>query len=86
MTASARLDNASPLDLEGETLVDPETAARFLGMTVGTLAKWRVAGKHLRFYKLGRSIRYSPKDLQAFRESIARVSTSQPAPAAASPL
>lgn len=52
----------------------PDTeAAKVLNVKVATLASWRAQGKGPRFFKVGRSILYTPKTIREFRESCARV-------------
>lgn len=53
----------------GETLIllTPQEAASFLRIGEATLNKWRFTGsQNLRFCKIGRRIRYSKNDLEAF--------------------
>jgi len=52
---------------DAAALLDTEQAARFLGLSPRTLANKRVDGietpPHI---KIGRSVRYDPRDLEAF--------------------
>ena len=57
-------------------LTTPE-AARYLGLAVSTLNKWRVYGYGPTFVKLGRAVRYRQDDLDRFLEARARRSTSE---------
>ncbi len=41
-------------------------AARYLGLAVSTLNKWRCFGDGPKFLKLGRAVRYRREDLDAF--------------------
>lgn len=41
-------------------------AARYLGLAVSTLNKWRCFGDGPKFLKLGRAVRYRQEDLDAF--------------------
>ena len=42
-------------------------AAHYLGITPGTLAKWRSVGHpHVPYYKVGKKIIYHQADLQAY--------------------
>lgn len=43
-------------------------AAKRIGSTVPTLRRWRHERKHLRFYKVGSSVRYAVADPDAFME------------------
>ena len=47
-------------------LVDERRAAEILGLQVRTLQAWRVSGKGVRYVKIGRAVRYSLDDLDAF--------------------
>ena len=48
-------------------LLDTPAVARRLGLTEGTLRKWRLSGAGPTFIKLGqRSVRYREADLDAF--------------------
>ncbi|HEX8522935.1 MAG TPA: helix-turn-helix domain-containing protein [Tepidisphaeraceae bacterium] len=66
-TPSTYGDKANPLSAVG--MVDEDAAAKFLGLQKQTLAKWRLVGKGPSFCRFGRSIRYRPRDLEAFVES-----------------
>lgn len=46
-------------------------AAEVLGVSVKTLQAWRFYCKGPKFYKLGRCVRYSMRDLEEFRDSCA---------------
>jgi predicted DNA-binding transcriptional regulator AlpA len=45
-------------------LLDTVQAARFLGLGERTLQNWRVRGEGPAFLRAGRSVRYSPEDLE----------------------
>jgi hypothetical protein len=60
---------------------DTPAAARYLNMAEKTLQKLRWAGGGPPYYKLDR-IRYRRADLDAWRESRRRISTSDPGPVA----
>jgi predicted DNA-binding transcriptional regulator AlpA len=47
-------------------LVNERRAAEILGMQVKTLQEWRTSGKGCPFVKIGRAVRYSLADLDAF--------------------
>lgn len=51
-----------------ERLLTEKQAAELLSMSVKTLQAWRFQCKPPRYRKLGRSVRYSMEDLQAFAE------------------
>ncbi len=58
-------------------------AATLLGVSVRTMQNWRQTGAGPRFFKIGRAVRYSERDLADFVAARARTSTSDPGPAAA---
>ncbi len=60
--------DTSPKDLSGAAaLLDTEQAARFLGLAVRTLQNWRVIGtSELHYLKIGRKVKYDPRDLEAW--------------------
>lgn len=47
----------------------PQEAADLLGMSVETLSLWRKQAKGPAYSKLGKSVRYSVSDLDAFMEA-----------------
>lgn len=50
-------------------LVDDDTAAAQLGVTVGTLAIWRSTGRYnLPYVKIGHKVRYWQADIDAWLE------------------
>ncbi len=58
------------ISLPSATLLSAEQAAAYLGITVGTLKKWRVARRPgLRCFKVGRKAMYDPIDLDKFMRS-----------------
>jgi predicted DNA-binding transcriptional regulator AlpA len=59
-----------------ESLLDQKRAAQFLGLSVRTLERHRVAGTGPRWARLGRLVRYRPHDLTEWVESNMRSSTS----------
>ncbi|SFK64746.1 DNA binding domain-containing protein, excisionase family [Nitrosomonas aestuarii] len=49
--------------------VDAAEAAKFIGVTVSTLAAWRCTKKqNIPFYKIGSKVRYKISDLVAWKE------------------
>ncbi len=53
-----------------EPFLDPEEAAKALGVTPGTLAVWRSTERYLLPYlKIGGKVKYRPKDIHLFIES-----------------
>ena len=57
-------------------LLDTKTAAQILTVKPQTLELWRCRGEGPRFFKIGRSVRYSEKALAEFIEDSERRSTS----------
>ena len=55
--------------------LDPHQAARLLGLSAKTLARYRVAGTGPVFHRFGTRIRYLREDLQAWAEARRRAST-----------
>lgn len=50
--------------------VTADDAAKFLGISKGTLAIWRCSKRHsIPFYKIGKNVFYKISDLEAFVES-----------------
>jgi predicted DNA-binding transcriptional regulator AlpA len=60
-----------------DSLLDQKRAARFLGLSVRTLERHRVAGTGPRFARLGRLIRYRENDLKEWVDRNSRSSTSE---------
>ena len=56
-----------------------ETAARYLGLSVSTLEKWRVTGAGPTYRKHGRRVVYRQAELDAWSEAQTRRSTSEAA-------
>jgi hypothetical protein len=59
-------------------LLPPKEAARLLGLSPGTLAKWRVYGRAPQFVKVGSRVFYELPVLQAYIAQNTRGSTSAP--------
>ena len=57
-------------------------AAAMLGLTPGTLNKWRISGRGPCWHRCGRAIRYSRTDIVEFLAANRRLSTSEGARAA----
>lgn len=60
-------------------MLNTKQAADYLGLKPVTLEAWRVQGGKLAFLKLGKAVRYSQADLDAFIASHKRTNTSQSA-------
>lgn len=61
-------------------LLDEREAAEYLRVAVGTLRRWRWAGKPPAFIKIGGRVRYDVQDLDALITAGRRSSTSDPGP------
>jgi len=63
--------------IQSKAILRPPEAARYLGLSVSTLAKQRLRGDGPRFVKLGsRAVGYSLNELDAYLVSCTRSSTS----------
>ena len=60
-----------------ETLLTPIEAAAILKVKPNTLAKWRVTGEGPAFIRVGRSVRYSSREIARFIDRQTRSSTSK---------
>lgn len=60
-----------------EILLTPVQAAAILQVKPNTLAKWRVTGEGPAFIRVGRSVRYSSREIARFIEHRTRRSTSE---------
>jgi predicted DNA-binding transcriptional regulator AlpA len=60
-----------------DKLFDQKQAAHFLGLSVRTLERHRVAGTGPRYARLGRLIRYRENDLKEWVDRNTRGSTSE---------
>ena len=63
--------------LGGDALLTPDEAAARLRVSRSFLAKKRVSGGGPKFVRIGRRVRYSPPDLDAFVCANRRASTSE---------
>ena len=57
-----------------------QQAADYLGVSLKTIAKWRVQGVGPAYRKIGRIIKYLVNDLDGWADSRLRKSTSDPGP------
>lgn len=65
---------------EATTTINPQEAARRLGVEPSTLANWRWNGRGPRYIRVGGRIRYRLMDLAHWLDSQARSSTSSRGP------
>ena len=49
--------------------IDPTEAALYLGLSPGTLARWRSEKSNLPYTKIGGAVRYKKSDLDAYANS-----------------
>lgn len=63
--------------IAGDVLMDPKTAAAFMGLSAWTLAEWRCAGTGPRFAKLGGRVRYPLAEVSAWIAARTAASTSE---------
>lgn len=68
---------------EQRMLLNAAAAGARLGVTPGTLAKWRIYGRGPRFAKIGGLVRYDARELDAWIDAQTRSSTADPGPLAA---
>lgn len=68
-----------------DSLLDQKRAARFLGLSVRTLERHRLAGTGPQYARLGRLIRYRQSDLKDWVDSNLRNSTSEMSSATVKP-
>ena len=65
--------SAKPVTME---LLSVEQVSSLTGLSVETLAQWRSRKKHIEYLKIGRLIRYTRRDIEAYLERC-RVSVSE---------
>ena len=49
-------------------LLDPKKVSALTGLSVETLAQWRSQRKHIPYLKVGRLIRHTRQDIEAYLE------------------
>ena len=60
----------STATFQSTSLLTPEQAGEFLGVTVGTLNVWRATRRYpLVYIKIGRKVMYRLRDLESFADS-----------------
>ena len=67
MVMSKANTRAHPAALLVCPLLSEQEVAEELGLAVTTLRRWRWARRGLPFLKIGRAVRYDPKDVAALR-------------------
>jgi hypothetical protein len=65
------------MTINSNGLLDTELAAKFLGCTKRKLESDRIKGGGVTYIKIGRCVRYDPRDLEAYIEKNKMNSTSQ---------
>ena len=58
------------------TMLTEHEVAHELRLAVATLRRWRWEGRPPRYHKFGRSVRYDPTTIEAFKLASERASTS----------
>jgi predicted DNA-binding transcriptional regulator AlpA len=53
-----------------ETLLNEHDVARIIGLSVATVRRWRLFKRGPRYIKLGAAVRYSPRSIASFLESV----------------
>jgi excisionase family DNA binding protein len=56
------------IDLGNENAINERQAAKYLGVSAGTLRLWRSEGRSPRFFRAGKLIRFRVCDLNAWIE------------------
>jgi predicted DNA-binding transcriptional regulator AlpA len=56
----------APAPPDPRKMVNENTAAELLGISPRTLQAWRVAGTGPKFFKIGRTVRYRPAELDSY--------------------
>ncbi len=69
---------SSPLNGVPQRYLRTPEASRFVGLSIRTLEKHRIYGTGPRYSKLGGRVVYRVEDLQAWVDSAAKASTSDP--------
>lgn len=65
-------DKKNELVLNRTNLIDwinPKETKLFYGLSVSTLAKWRMENKYLPYFKIGKYIKYRRSDIEEFLEN-----------------
>jgi hypothetical protein len=57
------IDFASDKD---NVLLNEKQVAVMLGLRLQTLRNWRYLNKHLNYYKIGRLVKYCPKEIERY--------------------
>ncbi len=57
------------MELHNENALNERQAARYLGVSPGTLRLWRSEGRAPRFFRAGKLVRYRRADLDSWIES-----------------
>jgi len=69
MNTSKRSEHESTTDTHLEALVDERTVAKFYGVSVATVRRWRWLRTGPKFHKIGALCRYRMTDLEAYLRS-----------------
>lgn len=77
ITRSSAAGPSNDASKQGETLLTPKEAAKFLRVSESFLAKARMRGDGPRYRKLSRAVRYAMSDLLAWLKVCAKTSTAE---------
>jgi predicted DNA-binding transcriptional regulator AlpA len=61
--------SATSIAADPDSALNENHAALLLGVSVRTLQAWRVSGAGPRYCKIGRSVRYSRRELVSFQQA-----------------
>jgi excisionase family DNA binding protein len=67
-SATGSLDNQNGRPSGIEPLMSPGEVARFLGLPLRTIYRWRSRGEGPRGYRVGRHVRYRVRDIEHWLE------------------
>jgi predicted DNA-binding transcriptional regulator AlpA len=77
VTRDPPVEPSQGVSKQGEILLTPKEAARFLRLSESFLAKARMRGDGPRYRKLSRAVRYVKSDLLDWLRACAKTSTSE---------
>jgi excisionase family DNA binding protein len=67
-SATGSLDGQNDRASSIEPLMSPGDVARFLGLPLRTIYRWRLRGEGPRGYRVGRHVRYRARDVERWLE------------------
>lgn len=57
------------INTAGEPLLNEYEVARFTGMSVASVRRWRLFQRGPKYLKIGSSVRYRPEDVRAYLDT-----------------